>query len=1017
MDIKEKISRAEMFRSRNYNDQMRYANPNAVAAASALGNIMMPKQPQSQAQPQGAKRAPVRSSSMMNMRRGSLLRKPEEKKSTPSRTGSLVQRKPSITNQKRHSISSTPQSSAPNRTSSLPTKRNSLVSRSGSFTRRMKNAQSTFNEFGPQASGVANVRNSGEQVVKMVTKYIPGKNGLIAVQVPATTEQPRKTSSLTRRPGSMTSISNKNGPKRKISQQSLHSHSVQQSNPQKPSKKKEVIDSSNPEDSFNRAVDKVDESVPLIETSMREETEQELLEQTVAIDESVIKADENPAGLQNLLEDNIVLEETMEEQKKDGKAPLENDATSNEKVNIEPLPEVAVDSTDIPAPLEESERQETNIAPKEDSMKEEIEPEAPDNTAKNITEFDSEQMKDNKTVTDSINELENIPGTMDNEMQELKESIANDINSQLTTEEMIDEMEGSKTDMMTTDLNEKISEAELSEQNLPDNNDSPLLKQQKLEENKLKESIEAFGKGANEGNENNVLQDNVVGNDITLQHDIVTNIRSNETVSSPTDSEFVDSSSVMENDEQKENVENLASKNKSPNKQKPQNMAQYLRSANPYLTTGGSATSAKKSPATSPKKQGSSGPIKSAMKKSSRPLSTTSSVYSDINSPADGAYLSLTTAENTRINAKLAVEEPIDWHPNADKSKRASMPVRSSSKLYKKTSNSQSQEKVGYNRSSRQYQGPIQTPPNTTKTPGGVTKMGVVSAAALSSNNNAAAAEDKSNRQSLLKNRALEMAKQVNITPKKAKPVTPSVPSSTVTPPAVNPVLNAALYPKEPLQKKSSFEKLRNTDKNLGFKKLSLRDSAFMDGADEQALVNAGSRNSMMNESPGQAPPKLATASTNSGWKSRFQDSDSDVEPVQANAAPVAPPRSEERVNGFSLFKKKSNTGGNTFLKPPQPDFSAGSEMGEKVSRTSSYNSSPNKTLNNQYSKGSLRSSSMQTAGPGSTAKPNIFANIEETEKRIYSNPEVMRKDEHNDEGVNHGFGKKLKKLFGRKKH
>lgn len=56
----------------------------------------------------------------------------------------------------------------------------------------------------------------------------------------------------------------------------------------------------------------------------------------------------------------------------------------------------------------------------------------------------------------------------------------------------------------------KISEAELSEQNLPDNNDSPLLKQQKFEENKLKESIEAFGKGANEGNENNVLQDNVV---------------------------------------------------------------------------------------------------------------------------------------------------------------------------------------------------------------------------------------------------------------------------------------------------------------------------------------------------------------------------------------------------------------------------------------------------------------------------------------------------------------------------
>ncbi|KAL3241238.1 Seg1p [Nakaseomyces bracarensis] len=1071
-----------MFRSRNYNDQMRQANPSAVAAASALGNLFNTgeKQPSKQ---------PVRSSSMMNMRRSSLLRRPDKPQGngsmTGERRGSLMQKK---NPDKRYSIStSKPSSTTKTRTTSLPGKRNSLVQRSGSFTRQMKNAQSTFNEFGgQQVAGVAHTPvNAGKTAVKMVTKYIPGRNGLIAVQVPATDQkQERKTSrsSSLRRPSSMTSNSQKNVPKRKVSQQSLHSHtarrslSSQQQQQHHQHQQQSHDDSANPEDSFNRAVDTVDSSVPLIETSMREETEQELTEEQKlelelkkqnilseiqtpitnvipeSMDRGTLTVDDDESSrsnsktdeLHNLLEDSVYLEENIHLGQSGTVSPIDMEQLDGSQKRDFILSEAGNEG--LSKPLSQSEDIEDRVVIEADVT--EVE-EAKDSDIENFNDVDvktqdleSETYKTLEIVTEdisggavfdkpsmemnedaenvvaeesqeaaseidqAIDQMEEIPGSIKNEMDDLKQDMKRETNSAPTNDISV-----TNSSVPQLQISEFNSEPETKNSDSLGNADieggNALLKQQMLEENRLKESIESYGYN----NEEEMDKEN----DITLHKDIVSHIKSNDTVDS--EAIFHDTSSSINNVPVKEHKEKSSPKKTTSSE--PKNMAQYLRSANPYLTSGKTTIAKQKTPTPSPKKGANNlAPMKSALKKSARPLSTTSSVYSDANSPADGVYLSLTTAENTRMNAKMTIDEPIDWNPETqknDKTKRMSIPTRSASRLKKNTD-----DKTGFNRNSKQLQGTTQNQPSITEpTTGGVTKKGIVSAAAVSTNSNQALAEEKNNRQSMLKNRALQMAKQVGSNPRP----TSSVPSSTGIPAEVPSEINPQLYPKEPLQKKSSFEKIRNNDKNLGFKKLSLRDS-MVDGLYNDSDMNTGLRANVSSNNYVEEAPKL-NGST-SRWKSRFQDSDSDGD-VPMNAQQSTPQSKQDEnknSNGFSLFKKKSNNG-QTFLKPPQPEFTdASSSGGNRISRTSSQNASPNKSMNTKFSKGSLRAASMQEAGPSMTTnRPNIYADIEATEKRIFSTPENPASQSKpqglngEEDGEHNGFGKKLKKLFGRKKH
>lgn len=114
-------------------------------------------------------------------------------------------------------------------------------------------------------------------------------------------------------------------------------------------------------------------------------------------------------------------------------------------------------------------------------------------------------------------------------------------------------------------------------------------------------------------------------------------------------------------------------------------------------------------------------------------------------------------------------------------------------------------------------------------------------------------------------------------------------PSSTIVKATHKSVENSALYPKEPPQKRSSFEKQRPLSTNLGFKKLSLREE--MDepilppphlGSKPHTPVKSGSYNEVQYVSgtipqfspstPGSVPQPVG------GFRSRFVDSDSENE-------------------------------------------------------------------------------------------------------------------------------------------
>lgn len=403
-------------------------------------------------------------------------------------------------------------------------------------------------------------------------------------------------------------------------------------------------------------------------------------------------------------------------------------------------------------------------------------------------------------------------------------------------------------------------------------------------------------------------------------------------------------------------------------------LAQHLRAVNPYLNQRDTDVSggAQDSNSEDSKLFKVPSPMKSALKKTTTQSSTSSSMYSE-KSPANQAYLSLTTAENTRLNAQLSNAETSVHRQNSKHltrpasitNPRSISPSPRENTRVKRRSNVPSQ--VPQNRNS-QYKLPNEQTP-------------AVAAARNSSTVNLS-------RQDSIKKKAQEQVKTVmksNTGPKQ-------VPESI-------------LYPKEPPQKRSSFEKIRNQDSTLGFKKMSLRDERTGTQTEPVGLRQAASYDS------GQ------TFLHNSGWKSRFHDSDSEDEsaPFSAGGSRSTQLTSvgasgDNTGGGFAIFKGKNKQNDSAInLAPPQPSFAEQEAV--------SANSTPSK-VNKKWSKLSLRSSSTSDTRKTETAAP---------EKRYHSNSKLegfsydtMRKNQPPAGGEletgkkKNKLGKKLKKLFGR---
>ncbi|AMD18866.1 HBL036Cp [Eremothecium sinecaudum] len=229
------------------------------------------------------------------------------------------------------------------------------------------------------------------------------------------------------------------------------------------------------------------------------------------------------------------------------------------------------------------------------------------------------------------------------------------------------------------------------------------------------------------------------------------------------------------------------------------------------------------------KEETSLSPMKSALKnnKSKKdPVTTADGVYNSL-SPAEGAYLSLTTAENTRINARLSDE------------RLTSSTLRNTTK---------------------------RSPSVNFATPDSPKVKNIDGAVKVS-------------QQQVMKSKRVSIIGDPGVHTNKK---TGHRSSSTNTKRANTPAAPKSVHIEEP-KEKSSFDKDRPKVASLGFKNMSLRaelseETALQLNASVENLPTDGNETGPESYSAKQ----LLLSIAGGGWKSRFSDSDSDIE-VQTN--------------------------------------------------------------------------------------------------------------------------------------
>ena len=441
-------------------------------------------------------------------------------------------------------------------------------------------------------------------------------------------------------------------------------------------------------------------------------------------------------------------------------------------------------------------------------------------------------------------------------------------------------------------------------------------------------------------------------------------------------------------------------------------------------------------------------PIKSALKNNGAVRSNTSSVYSDY-SPAEGAYLSLTTAENTRLNANIP--ETVSPPRRQNTTKRYARPQSMVARVQQRSSSPTTKEKTRLNRNStiERRSSQIRNQPNALYANEPLSKSSI---SALHSVRAASMAVQPNGSQQNLSKSVKQAVQQPTTVRHKTVPPRTNVhrresmiekkqKKSAVDKTAINqtkaggidPNMVGVLYPREPPQKKSSFEKLRNSDSHLGFKMMSLRDEKMMNENPQQSEE----QDVFQNDDNPQDVNVVSDLLRSGGWTSRFQDSDSDDDfhdkfSGSKSSSKVSSPTRDTKsklTNGFSMFKSKStadhqeqNHHSNYHVHPPY----SGQQQQQKRSVSTPNNPSLTKVHNgNGYSMAVADNhvSSGQHYGPA------ISQQVIQNDRRVQSgtipsgNPGRMsgrsltkpaRQEDH--EKKQGSFGKKLKKIFGRKK-
>jgi hypothetical protein len=359
-----------------------------------------------------------------------------------------------------------------------------------------------------------------------------------------------------------------------------------------------------------------------------------------------------------------------------------------------------------------------------------------------------------------------------------------------------------------------------------------------------------------------------------------------------------------------------------------------------YSTENSNYSSDQEIPTRSEKRQAN---LKSALKTKAPTTHRVPEKRSDNSNPATAAYLSLATAENTRLNALSSKHSTSNislngLSPNKKSSRNSIRPEQAPQNGFKTTSqqisrNSQvpsrnEKERINSTRPQsaqgfKPPQKPVQRRPQSqsyAKTPNGANESQMKKSAS-----NAAA---------------------VNATLKKNEP-------------------------KPPLIKKSSFEKERSNESHAAFKRLSLRDASVNPQYGQQRVEsNLGFYRDQVSKSPKnqQTLPThvepVQLSSPQGGYRSRFNDSDSDSE-FSERPKPFAPPPPS-----------------NPALRKPKSHYTLRSASASTVVENSPSKSLPEKRNNRFFSE---------------------------------ADKEHIAKHQGKPEKKKRSFGGKLKKLFGKK--
>lgn len=1015
------------------------------------------------------------------------------------------------------------------RTSSLPNNRHSLTSDNKLLNityKQQLEAKRTFQEFGGKQTVSKsnnfphtnlNVNSNNKQ--KFIKKYIPGPNGLMAVQVPV--EEIERRNSLIERRNSLR-FNSLNSLKSNTSNNSSNSYNghIGSKNTLKNSfKRHSLVESSKFNNLKKKPINKKhfnDSSSNLNSTSYRQ---QQLNNETntdnstintspinnTNINKSPIKDSQQPL-IESLVEEETELELKLDHANINMNADMNNDNIKDNNNNNynnnhdQMLNDLLKENVISENKLSESDKEffedveELESQQKEDKHKEQQNKESGKKDSGKKVELKAEEGAKEEVKEGVINEPLTKP--------ELLLTHKDSASSYVTTQDISDlEMDEKEVNSVDEDLSDE------KEQDVIGTTDKISDENFATEENEIETDSKQDNKASNSSHNPFVVPPKNPKRTSSLNYKKMID---NDTliINEKTDDTQNENNDQTGNNDAVLNVQSTENENELDHTKNKSNMASYLRSMNPYLinqndtnknehsndelvnnnnsakridssatkkimtpnkskttksvpakastikstpkSASAKSVSAKSTPMDKiinnnntidkdvdhlkpPKKSSSlknnnKTPIKSALKKTPRIKysqhdSTSSSPYSNIkNSPttAEGAYLKLTTAENTRLNAQLSSENLLRKKPT----KRI---VRSQSMMNHNTSNQSANNKLQNNKSTA------------------TNAVNGKNISAKTNNSNAATSTNVKRFSQIPKSKSTNLAKRSSQVPKNDKRSTSEV-QKTAKQMANDPNLASILFPVEPPQRKSSFEKLRTKEDHLGFKNLSLRQDIMADELYGQSNMNNNFHNQpSMKQSNASSSSQRRNSNSSygneqnagflSGFSSRFQDSDDEdgfLPPPTPNYSYNSngsngarsrsdsfkfgstsnrkdsndygsSPNKEKKSSGFSLFKKHSNNKAhsNNDLHLNQPNGG---------NRSTVHSPSPSKlypSSNNSYNQS--RSGSNHSHANNAPSYHHISQS-----QRSTSAPNMPRASEPTKEHKPNKLGTKLKKLFGR---